>query len=666
MFTHPIFKTIPILLAITLIFTCSSSQPAQQTSHSDTQNLDRAISSILNQVSGTASDQQLRLAVIEFVPTQIKYKQRNEFGRYFTERLTTALKSTPKNIKLFERRQLETIIKEHKLNLSGLIDESLVIKIGRLAPIDKIVTGSYTRLKTTIDINGRILDVMTGEIVQTFHFKVKLTENLLSLFETQSIKKPLKGIAKPEKDCSEEKENINRMLGNLSSEQRINTLVDYAVTIPFHSKCGEYHAQILYDFMRNKIFSETYKQFLIESLSQTLNTPHNSNKMLSALKYFAKDGWVDEAEWNAGIEVLKRVYKHWINVYTNYMFITENLTPEEITIQKKRIDTFFQLVEQNKIALPTPVDPGTAFLELIHTFIVEDNHQLFYYCYDNYHTHVAPKKRYKLFKILTKLHERYSDDDQKPEALNRICAYFNRMPRSDKLAGQMYDLYRTLSNTRNKDPNPALNEKQLKVFVSRCREAMISNFPIIKYNNQRKELQLFCYKHEITIPNFTYTVPQLEKQLSDKNRYKRENAAEFLVEMGMKAKPSEKTVLKFLRRAKYLKLSTRTQKYLIDILGNIKSGDPEVHRILIKNLSHRGSYVPDRAKVALASIGKPAIGLLKKELPKQETYVQIYIVDIFGRMGKEASSVKPFLKTLKAKTTSDHLRFAIEDALEKI
>jgi hypothetical protein len=134
----------------------------------------------------------------------------------------------------------------------------------------------------------------------------------------------------------------------------------------------------------------------------------------------------------------------------------------------------------------------------------------------------------------------------------------------------------------------------------------------------------------------------------------------------MKAKPAEKTVLKLLKRAQYLKLATTIQKSLIVILGNIKSTDPEVHGILIKSLSHRGSYVPDRAKVALAKIGRPTIDLLKKELPKQETYVQIYIVDIFSRMGKQASSVKPFLKSLKAKTTSDHLKFAIEDALEKI
>jgi|GEM_PF-1893244 len=666
MIKNTTLKTLSIFLLLNILLACSSTQTSQKTSYSDSKNLDEVITEILNQVANSTSDKAIRLAVIEFIPTQEKYKEKNEFGKFFTERLTTALKSQSQKIKLFEREQLETITKEHQLNLSGLIDESMAVEIGKLAPIDKIVTGSYTKLKTYIDINGRMLDVATGEIIQTFHWKVKLSENLQSLLEVEKIHTPNNLISESQEECKEEKEKINTMLGNLSSKERIDALVKYAVTIPFHSKCGEYHSKILYAFIRNKIFNNTYKQFLIKSLYSTPNTPHNSYKIQLTLKYFAKDGWIDEEEWKAGLAVLKSVYKHWINVYANYMFIAENISSEQIENQKNRIDEFFHSVHQNKISLPTPVDGSTAFLEIINIFIVEGEHELFYYCYDNYSNEVEDAKKEKLFGILKKLHDRHSNDEQKLVALKKICDYFNRMSPSEKLASQMYDFYRTFSDRYQKDANVDLNEKELGIFVKTCKNKIKQTFPLIKYNNQRKELQLFCYKYQIVIPNFTYSVSELEEMLSDKNRTTQENAAEFLVEMGEQAKSSEKTVLKMLRRARYLKLSTRMQKSLIDILGNIKSVNPEVHRTLIKNLSNRGSYVPDRAKLALAKIGKPVIGLLKKELSKQETYVQIYMVEIFGMMGKQASAVKTYLKTLKANTKSDHLKFAIEDALEKI
>ena len=70
-----------------------------------------------------------------------------------------------KRFKLFERSQLEKILEEQKLAMSGVIDASTAAEIGKGIGVDAIVLGSVTRAGSNIAIDVRLIDTETAEII---------------------------------------------------------------------------------------------------------------------------------------------------------------------------------------------------------------------------------------------------------------------------------------------------------------------------------------------------------------------------------------------------------------------------------------------------------------------------------------------------------------------
>ncbi|UCE05230.1 MAG: hypothetical protein JSW07_16650 [bacterium] len=67
--------------------------------------------------------------------------------------------------KLFERTQLEKILEEQKLGMTGIIDASTAAEIGKGIGVDAIVLGSVTRAGANIAIDARLIDTETAEII---------------------------------------------------------------------------------------------------------------------------------------------------------------------------------------------------------------------------------------------------------------------------------------------------------------------------------------------------------------------------------------------------------------------------------------------------------------------------------------------------------------------
>ena len=67
--------------------------------------------------------------------------------------------------KLFERSQLEKILEEQKLGMSGVLDASTAAEIGKGIGVDAIVIGTVTRSGSNIAIDARLIDTETAEII---------------------------------------------------------------------------------------------------------------------------------------------------------------------------------------------------------------------------------------------------------------------------------------------------------------------------------------------------------------------------------------------------------------------------------------------------------------------------------------------------------------------
>ncbi len=110
----------------------------------------------------------LRVAVVEFdVNGDIGIK---DAGKIVAEWLITDLGK--RNVyRLQERALLKKVLKEQKLEVSGLIDEKTAAEIGKLYGVDAIITGSVMKWGDTVSVTARIIDTRTGSIMKTAEIK---------------------------------------------------------------------------------------------------------------------------------------------------------------------------------------------------------------------------------------------------------------------------------------------------------------------------------------------------------------------------------------------------------------------------------------------------------------------------------------------------------------
>ncbi len=68
-------------------------------------------------------------------------------------------------LQVIERGKLDTILKEQELQLSGLVDTSKAIEVGKLSAAQWILTGTVIDMPESLVVFIRVIDVQSGEIV---------------------------------------------------------------------------------------------------------------------------------------------------------------------------------------------------------------------------------------------------------------------------------------------------------------------------------------------------------------------------------------------------------------------------------------------------------------------------------------------------------------------
>lgn len=139
------------LLAIALA--AAPSMVAQKT-------LPDGIKDLATQVSAsTTKEQKQRVAVIPFKELD---GQSTVFGTYVAEEMLTHLVNS--GLKIVERGLLDKLLGEQKLQQTVVIDSDTAKRVGKIAGVDAIVTGSVTDLQSNVGINCRLIDTTTGEV----------------------------------------------------------------------------------------------------------------------------------------------------------------------------------------------------------------------------------------------------------------------------------------------------------------------------------------------------------------------------------------------------------------------------------------------------------------------------------------------------------------------
>lgn len=135
-----------------------------------------------------ASAGKKKIAVVDFTDLDGTV---TELGRFLAEEFSTALAGTGKGFTVVDRIHLKTLLKEHKLSSTGLIDQNTVRQLGKIAGVDVLVTGSLTPLGDSVRINVKVLDIETAAVIDAQRGNIAMTDAIKSLME--------KGISLPAK-----------------------------------------------------------------------------------------------------------------------------------------------------------------------------------------------------------------------------------------------------------------------------------------------------------------------------------------------------------------------------------------------------------------------------------------------------------------------------------
>jgi len=118
------------------------------------------------------------VAVVDFTDLQGNV---TELGRFLAEEISVALASGDRPIEVVDRTHLKVLVQENKLSATGLIDPATAKKLGQIAGVDALVTGTLTPFGDTVRLTLKVLDASTARIVAATTAEIPKTKAIEEL-----------------------------------------------------------------------------------------------------------------------------------------------------------------------------------------------------------------------------------------------------------------------------------------------------------------------------------------------------------------------------------------------------------------------------------------------------------------------------------------------------
>jgi len=118
------------------------------------------------------------IAVVDFTDLQGNI---TELGRFLAEELSSELVSAGKAFEVVDRMHLRTILSEHKLSLTGLMDPKTVKKLGQISGVDAILIGTVTPFGESIRLSVKVLATDTAKIIGSSRGNIPKTDAIEEL-----------------------------------------------------------------------------------------------------------------------------------------------------------------------------------------------------------------------------------------------------------------------------------------------------------------------------------------------------------------------------------------------------------------------------------------------------------------------------------------------------
>lgn len=97
----------------------------------------------------------------------------SELGKYIAEQLTVDFVMTKRDFAVLDRANLKSILAEHKLTATGLVDPENAKQLGKFAGVDALVIGNIIPIGTNINLTVKVITTETAEVVGAAKAKFK-------------------------------------------------------------------------------------------------------------------------------------------------------------------------------------------------------------------------------------------------------------------------------------------------------------------------------------------------------------------------------------------------------------------------------------------------------------------------------------------------------------
>ena len=126
-----------------------------------------------------AEFQKTKIAVLDFELIGDKLETA-DMGAILSEWFITSIVKSGR-FDVVERAMLQKILSEQKLSATGIIDETSASQLGKILGVKVIISGSVLRIRDTVEINSRVIDVESGSIIAAENIRGNASTDLYGL-----------------------------------------------------------------------------------------------------------------------------------------------------------------------------------------------------------------------------------------------------------------------------------------------------------------------------------------------------------------------------------------------------------------------------------------------------------------------------------------------------
>ena len=159
------------------------------------QDMDTELSKLTEDLAGKIKEHgSKKVTVLDFTDLQ---GGSSELGKYIAEQLTVDFVMTKRDFSILDRANLKSILAEHKLTATGLVDPENAKKFGMFAGVDALIIGNIIPVGTNINLTVKIITTETAEVVGGAKAKFKSDDTVQQFLSQPAVANDVSASGQP-------------------------------------------------------------------------------------------------------------------------------------------------------------------------------------------------------------------------------------------------------------------------------------------------------------------------------------------------------------------------------------------------------------------------------------------------------------------------------------